>query len=232
MQLVVVEGKNDRIFFGELLQSYTQTTNALDLKLEVIRNNMRLLQNTLRRKLNAEDIIILYEDNGRRNMFEKVTHRILRETVLFITKPFYVLEIVDGGGISHKTLLLHLFSHTEKALHDNKRYYSKYRPVANVNDNAIEIIPLMGKSPYKIIVTLSVVPRSLEEAIFEKAINRYKNSLKGMISKLKKINVHQSLAMIAGYLGKSLDVLIKESVYWFDYDSEQWIKDIIRKIQV
>ena len=170
-------------------------------------------------------------------MFGKVTHRIIRETISYIEAPFYLYEIADDDGIPEESLFKYFHNLVERAIRDSRRYYPKYRPKIEVSDldKKIKIYSVKNRnkifSKNKVInISLKLIPRSLEYQIYVKAKEKLREQLKGIILRIKDLDVHRKLELIALQLGKSTEELIEEAVTWFNIQNDLWIHKIIKDI--
>ena len=129
MKIILCEGKNDAIFFDELVRSaginqYTVQNNDMKKLYELFRNFNYIA--------NAYNVII-YGDNGKPTLLAKVTPNVLRDVLGKASLTFVV--VVDDGGLDYETEFEHFKNELEKILRNRARFPTQ--PVWTVEEGGV-----------------------------------------------------------------------------------------------
>lgn len=220
MSLVVIlcEGEHDAWFFKEIMgknfsndQIYTILDNRMDKLQKILGENFSYIR--------TKYSLIIYGDNGRDPLIEKVLPRVMVDTLGKITVNIYLLLIVDDDGVGYDKLKISVSDKLSSISRDR----SKFNPLPELNQNGERFILRHPRTQGYIEVIFRNVPGSLEGQIVRKAIEiKYPNEIRT----LQKYGPDRTFDHLASkYYGDDKKSLIRESVNWLE--NEKWIQSIL-----
>jgi len=221
---VLCEGKYDAIFFSEIISA--RLGISTDKIITIPNNVMSQLQKALRKPENKT--IIVYGDNGRRTLFNKVIPRVIREMFARDFSNVSLQIIVDDDGIGQEKLFDNLKDILQRFFTNVKRFQRKRTPRLEINGNKLElyITYSIAKLIFNIKLKLLIIPESLEQQILRKAIIYH--DIKAQSTLFSNIsNVHKKLDIIViryGYENK--EKLFRLAANWFDVENTPWLRTL------
>ncbi len=218
MEVIVCEGRHDAIFLRKL----TDSIGILSLP---VNNCMKKLQRILLSSgynyIKNKYGIIIYGDNGKSDVINKVLPRLVRDCFTKI-KNLKILTILDQNGENEEKLVERVFNTLNDGL--------QARGVTNYNfqvNKATSIVSSTFDRGYDIVVELFIIPKSLEKQLIEKCLQVYNSKLSS--SSKKKIQQNMdSLKQLANILGKDEEEIIDESIKFKWFDDEKWFINLMK----
>ncbi|GEM_PF-2207622 len=232
MNVFILEGKNDAIFLMQLLNKHFKFE---DSPVFIDKGNYRKGINNLRcillnkSKYNFYKTnygFIIYGDNGKQNVVQKVLPRLVQDTFGKISEELKFLIILDQNGESKKDIMTKIRNNVIKKLVNI--------PYANLEESEDNILYIYSeKDPqYRIIVQLLfLVPMSLEAQLRKKCLEKLKKEVsRCQKDKLLQKEPHEALDELAQLMGINMDELIRKSVIEGWFNNETWYITLLEKI--
>lgn len=214
------EGKHDAWFFDEMAKNNLdeQRYTIPDSKMDKLQRIFGIDSKYIR----AQYSLIIYGDNGRTPLIEKVLSRFVVDTVGKTEYNIHTLLITDDDGRGYSNLKNNVSRKLESLSRDNSKFSSLPKFVQN-DDLLILTHP---RTQRKFEVILQTVPESLEFQIIKKAIElKYPNET-SLLENAPDVAIKN---LASKYYGGNQKSLIRESVDWLK--DETWVKNIISSVQ-
>lgn len=217
MNIILCEGKNDALFFDELLKErfahrmYTMYHNELKKLQEMCGDKcFNFVKQTYP--------LIIYGDGGKSEL-NKVLRRVVIETLGNNNDVLNIIMIRDDDDSPYEELNRIIFEELDSLMRDKSKYANHTLPKLEERNNSFILNHPKSRGVLKI--KLLTVPGSLERQIVKKTVEYYCPNN----SEILENESHDALKLLAStYYEKDIPRLIRESSSWLK--DELWVSNI------
>jgi len=220
--MIICEGKNDAWFFDEIMKEhlndrvYTTTDREVN-KLQ------RLLGGGCFDFIKTQYALIIFGDNGRRTITEKVLGRVVVDTLGRVGDDIYTTVIFDDDGVGYEKLKKNISDKLKSISKDTSKFTNNLFPTLEEDDDSLILNHPNGRGVFE--VQLLTVPESLEEQVARKCIEvKCPNN-----SKILKKGSHYALDSLAmEYYDGDNERLIRETSTLLK--DEVWVTNVVDRV--
>lgn len=167
--------------------------------------------------------LIIFGDNGRRTITEKVLGRVVVDTLGKVEDDIYTTVIFDDDGVGYGKLKKNISDKLKSISKDTSKFTTNLFPTLEENNGSLILNHPKGRGVFE--VQLLTVPRSLEEQVARKCIEiKCPNN-----SKILENGSHGALNSLAmEYYDGDKEKLIREMSALLK--DEVWVTDIVDRV--
>lgn len=227
VKVFVLEGHNDIIVMDTILREYFSFEKFPQAHDREFKRSINILRQKLLNQREYHWIktnfgFIVYGDNGKQTLINKVLPRLVSDIIGKIAEPVKLFVILDEDGTP-------LQKTTEDIRQKLQKRRIPYAQVSLLSQNEV-VIKSSIDSRYQIAIRVHLIPESLEKQLV-KCITSKINLLPKKKSDLLNMDPHEALKDIAGMLGTSRDDLIRDVVMHYKFCEYEWFLTLITEIQ-
>ena len=227
MKVFVLEGHNDMIFMETILREYFSfeefpKTHDREFQRSINVLRRRLLNQKEYRSIKTSFGFIVYGDNGKQTIINKVLPRLVSDIIGKIPDPVELFVVLDKDGTPLKKTVNTIYKNLkEKRIsHTDVSILSKDRIVVK---SSID-------SRYQVIIRVYLIPESLEKQLVKCALSEIKLSSKKKRDLLS-MDPHDALREISGMLNMAQDDIIGGIVVRRRFCRYEWFLEFIAEIK-
>lgn len=217
--MILCEGKNDAWFFDEIMKEHLgdRVYTTADREMSKLQ---RLLGGGCFDFIKTQYALIIFGDNGRRTITEKVLGRVVVDTLGKVEDDIYTTIIFDDDGVGYEKLKKNISDKLKSISKDTSKFTTNLFPTLEENNGSLILNHPKGRGVFE--VQLLTVPGSLEEQVARKCIEvKCPNN-----SKILENGSHDALYSLAmKYYDGDKEKLIRETSALLK--DEVWVTDIV-----
>ena len=201
--------------FGDRV--YTTSDRRMD-KLQM------LLERSCFNFIKDQYALIIFGDNGRRTIIEKILGRVVVDTLGKVGDDINTIVILDDDGVGYEELKKNISDKLKSISKDTSKFTNNLYPTLEETDDSFVLNHPKGRGIIE--VQLSTVPGSLEEQVTRKCIEvKCPTNLK-----ILENGPHLALDILAmEYYGGDNEKLIRETSTLLK--DEAWVANIIDRVR-
>lgn len=166
--------------------------------------------------INTQYSLLIYGDNGKPIIIEKVLQRVVVDTLGKVKDDINIVLILDDDGINYNDLYKTIFDKLQSIVRDK----SKFNPLPYFEENNNLLILKHPKGRGCITIKLTTVPTSLEDQIANKIVEvKCPHN-----SKILQNGAEKALKYLGKEYYESYEEMIRQSSTWFK--GENWVDNI------
>ncbi len=163
--------------------------------------------------------LIIFGDNGRRTITEKVLGRVVVDTLGKVEDDIYTTVIFDDDGVGYEKLKKNISDKLKSISKDTSKFTTNLFPTLEKNNGSFTLNHPKGRGVFE--VRLLTVPGSLEEQVARKCIGiKCPNN-----SRILENGSHDALDSLAMEYYDDKEKLIRETSALLK--DEVWVTDVV-----
>ncbi len=226
MKVFVLEGHNDIIFMETILREYFSLEEFPKTHDREFQRSINILR---RRLLNQKEYhwiktnfgFMVYGDNGRRTIINKVLPRLVSDIIGKIADPVELFVVLDEDEKPlQKTIKVIYQKLQEKQI--------PYTDVSLLPEDKI-VVKSSIDSRYQMVIKIYLIPESLEKQLVKCALSEIKLPSRKKTDLLS-MDPHDALREIADILDMPRDDIIRDIVVRHGFCEYEWFLEFITEI--